>query len=61
MENPAPFSPSVPPLRTQERKVLSKLNSSVILALTWMQRFVETAGHNYSAPFWMGEFGITIF
>ena len=25
--------------------------------LSWMQRFVETAGHNYSAPFWMGEFG----
>ena len=25
--------------------------------LSWMQRFVETAGHNYSTPFWMGEFG----
>ena len=25
--------------------------------VTWMQRFVEYAGHNYSAPFWMGEFG----
>ena len=26
-------------------------------ALTWMQRFVEYAGQNCSAPFWMGEFG----
>ena len=26
-------------------------------ALTWMQRFVEISGQNYSAPFWMGEFG----
>ena len=26
-------------------------------ALTYMQRFVETAGQNFSAPFWLGEFG----
>jgi hypothetical protein len=25
--------------------------------LTSLQRFVEVAGHEYSAPFWMGEFG----
>ena len=26
-------------------------------ALTAMQRFVEYPGHEYSAAFWMGEFG----
>ena len=25
--------------------------------LTLLQSFVQEAGHNYSAPFWMGEFG----
>ena len=25
--------------------------------LTFLQSFVQEAGHNYSAPFWMGEFG----
>ena len=27
------------------------------LALTALQSFVSEAGHEYSAPFWMGEFG----
>ena len=26
-------------------------------ALTYIQRFVEVAGQNFSAPFWLGEFG----
>ena len=25
--------------------------------LTFIQMFVDNAGHPYSAPFWMGEFG----
>ena len=30
------------------------------VTLTWMQRFVQFAGQNCSAPFWMGEFGTNV-